>query len=106
MSDYFSGRKELFEGLAISKLETEWKKHPVLKFDFSNIKFQKKGDLEQLLEILLREFYLIFKLSLPFVTNTEVRSAAGRADAVVETDDAVYVFEFKLDGSADYSGVL
>jgi hypothetical protein len=43
MSDYFSGRKELFEGLAISKLETEWKKHPVLKFDFSNIKFQKKG---------------------------------------------------------------
>ena len=46
-------------------------------------------------------FYLIFKLSLPFVTNTEVRSAAGRADAVVETDDAVYVFEFKLDGSAD-----
>ena len=46
-------------------------------------------------------FYLIFKLSLPFVTNTEVRSAAGRADAVVETDDAVYVFEFKLDGSAN-----
>ena len=46
-------------------------------------------------------FYLIFKLSLPFVTNTEVRSSAGRADAVVETDDAVYVFEFKLDGSAD-----
>lgn len=46
-------------------------------------------------------FYLIFKLSLPFVTNTEVRSAAGRADAVVETDDAIYVFEFKLDGSAD-----
>ena len=46
-------------------------------------------------------FYLIFKLSLPFVTNTEVRSAAGRADAVVETDDAVYLFEFKLDGSAD-----
>jgi hypothetical protein len=39
-------------------------------------------------------FYLIFKLSLPFVKNTEVRSAAGRADAVVETDDAVYVFEF------------
>ena len=39
-------------------------------------------------------FYLIIKLSLPFVTNTEVRSSAGRADAVVETDDAVYVFEF------------
>ncbi len=51
-------------------------------------------------------FYLIFKLSLPFVTNTEVRSAAGRADAVVETDDAVYVFEFKLDALATVDDAL
>jgi hypothetical protein len=29
--------------------------------------------------------------------ETEVRSAAGRADAVVKTEDTVYVFEFKLD---------
>ena len=35
INDYFAGRKELFEGLAISKLETEWKKYPVLRFDFS-----------------------------------------------------------------------
>ncbi|HOI27707.1 MAG TPA: ATP-binding protein [Paludibacteraceae bacterium] len=46
-------------------------------------------------------FYLIFSLSTQFSVRTEVRSAAGRADAVVETDDTVYVFEFKLDGSVD-----
>jgi hypothetical protein len=35
--------------------------------------------------------------------RTEECSAAGRSDAVVETADAVYMFEFKLDknGSAE-----
>ncbi len=48
-------------------------------------------------------FFLIFKLCTPYVVRTEECSAAGRADAVVETEDAVYVFEFKLDsnGTAD-----
>ena len=32
---YFSGQKELFKGLAIEKLETEWKKYPVFHLDFS-----------------------------------------------------------------------
>ena len=33
-------------------------------------------------------------------TESEVRSACGRADAVVKTPEYIYVFEFKLDGSA------
>ena len=41
---YFSGRKELFKGLAIEKLETEWKRYPVLHFDLSDI---KKGTTEE-----------------------------------------------------------
>ena len=45
-------------------------------------------------------FYLIFKLLGQFV-HAEVHSARGRADAVVETVDAVYVFEFKLQGTAE-----
>ncbi|NDV58404.1 ATP-binding protein [Bacteroides sp. 519] len=44
-------------------------------------------------------FYLIFKLMGQFI-ETEVRSARGRADAVVKTKDCIYVFEFKLNGSA------
>ena len=39
-------------------------------------------------------FYLLVRIATPFVTATEARSAAGRSDAVIETDDAVYVFEF------------
>ena len=34
-------------------------------------------------------------------TQAEVRSAKGRADAVVKTPDYIYVFEFKLSGSAE-----
>ncbi|MBQ3801113.1 MAG: PD-(D/E)XK nuclease domain-containing protein, partial [Treponema sp.] len=33
--------------------------------------------------------------------RTEEASAAGRSDMVVETEKAVYVFEFKLDGTVD-----
>ena len=45
-------------------------------------------------------FYLVFKLMGQF-TGAEVRTARGRADAVVKTPDYIYVFEFKLDGSAE-----
>lgn len=35
---YFQGRKDLFEGLAIEKLEQEWAQYPVLHFDLSTAK--------------------------------------------------------------------
>ena len=44
--------------------------------------------------------YLIFSL-LGYYIQAEVKSAIGRADAVCRTKDRVYVFEFKVDGSAD-----
>lgn len=45
-------------------------------------------------------FYLIFKLMGQF-SEAEVRSARGRADAVVKTPEYIYVFEFKLNGTAE-----
>ena len=44
--------------------------------------------------------YLIFKLMGQF-TQAEVHSAKGRADAVVQTPKYVYIFEFKLNGTAE-----
>ena len=35
MNAYFQGMKELFEGLAISKLEKNWKRYPVLHLDLN-----------------------------------------------------------------------
>ena len=44
--------------------------------------------------------YLVFTL-LGKLVQCEVRSGKGRADCVIETINYVYLFEFKLDKSAD-----
>ena len=46
---YFSGKKKLFEGLAIEKLEQEWMEYPVLHFDMSGGKHMEKEQLEDYL---------------------------------------------------------
>lgn len=38
LKSFFSGEKELFEGLKVMALEKEWKKYPVLHFDLSRSK--------------------------------------------------------------------
>jgi hypothetical protein len=43
-------------------------------------------------------FYLVFKPMGRFI-RIEVKSAKGRSDAVVTTENHVYVFEFKLAGA-------
>jgi hypothetical protein len=45
-------------------------------------------------------FYLIFTL-LGHLIRAEVKSANGRADAVVWTPEHIFVFEFKLNGTAE-----
>ena len=46
---YFEGKKELFEGLAIEKLEKEWNTYPVLHFDLSKGKHMEKELLNRYL---------------------------------------------------------
>ena len=46
-------------------------------------------------------FYLIFTLVTEYCVRTEERSAAGRCDALIETEDTIYLFEFKLNGTAE-----
>ncbi len=46
---YFKGRKELFKGLAMEELETEWKEYPVFHIDFNGKNFTKEGELENTL---------------------------------------------------------
>ena len=51
---YFEGRKDLFAGLAIEKLETEWTEYPVLHFDMSLGKHMDVDGLNRYLHYLLR----------------------------------------------------
>ncbi len=52
---YFEGRRELFEGLALDKLETEWEARPVIRIDLSTVKTQDPETLRSLLDAVLRE---------------------------------------------------
>ena len=45
-------------------------------------------------------FYLLFRLMGQYV-DVEVKSAIGRADVVLKLQDAIYVFEFKYDGTPE-----
>ena len=49
LHSYFAGRKELFKGLAIEKMETEWTQYPVLHFDMSGGKHMNVDALERYL---------------------------------------------------------
>ena len=46
-------------------------------------------------------FYLIMRLKSVYTVYTEKVQSQGRVDCIVETPDYVYIFEFKLDGTAE-----
>ena len=62
---YFEGKKELFKGLAIDKLEKEWKQYPVFHLDFNGNNFTNPGELEVILENFVASQEMIYGKS-PF----------------------------------------
>jgi len=68
-----------------------------LKVFFAGIPYELNDNTERHYQVI---FHIVFTLMGQFI-QSEVRSARGRADAVVQAKDAVYVFEFKLNGTAE-----
>lgn len=68
-----------------------------LKVFFAGMPYELSDNTERHYQAI---FYVIFTLMGQFI-ETEVRSARGRADAVVKTQNAIYAFEFKLNGTAE-----
>lgn len=60
LKSYFEGRKDLFEGLAISKSEKEWKKYPVFYFDFNGQNFDSALALYISLDNKISEYEKIY----------------------------------------------
>ena len=46
-------------------------------------------------------FYLLLRLLSVYTVYNEMEQSQGRVDCIVETPDFIYIFEFKLDGSAE-----
>jgi len=58
---YFSGKKHLFEGLAIEDLETEWNEYPILHFDLNAKKFDAVEDIYELVGRQLERYELQYE---------------------------------------------
>ena len=73
LKSYFEGRKDLFEGLAISKVETKWKQYPVFYFDFTVGDFTTEADFRNSLGLKLDAYEKIYG-----VRNEKATSLADR----------------------------
>jgi hypothetical protein len=57
---YFEAQKELFTGLAMEQLETEWTKYPVLHFSFGDVKGFDMSELKSSMELQLEDYERLY----------------------------------------------
>ena len=76
---YFEGKKDLFKGLAIEKLEQEWTEYPVLHFDMSGGKHMEKKELEEYLG------YQLAKKEATYGITTPQNGANNRLTDLIQT---------------------
>ena len=76
---YFLGKKELFEGLKIMQLETEWVKRPVIRLDMSRAGAEPET-LRSYLNNIFRQYEKVYSL-VPDPTDR----LADRFDAIIQT---------------------
>ena len=81
MEAYFSGKKELFDGLAIAELEKDWIQYPVLRFDLSGKQYKSISDLTETL------FQHLVKLEGLYGVKPQFESPEARFKDVI---DAAY----------------
>ena len=60
MEAYFSGKRELFKGLAIEKLEKDWTKYPILHLDLNTAKYDETDSLDKVLNDSLNKWEVIY----------------------------------------------
>ena len=79
MEAYFQGRKELFKGLAIEKLEKNWTASPVLHLDLTGSRYTSIADLQ---DLLMRQ---LDKWEDAYGKFNDYLSPAFRFDAVIKS---------------------
>ena len=57
---YFDGKKDLFDGLAIAGLETEWLQYPVLHLDLNAAKYSDIEALNAILDVTLSDWETLY----------------------------------------------
>ena len=80
---YFLGKKELFKGLAMEKLEKEWIEYPILHIDLNTKKYNSRTSIEEILNQHLEVWESLYgknpdEYSLATRFEGIIRRAAGR----------------------------
>ena len=74
---YFSGKKDLFDELAINQLEKDWKTYPILHLDLNTEKYDSVAALENKLNLALSEWEGLYG------SNPNERSLSTRFEGVI-----------------------
>jgi hypothetical protein len=96
MDAYFSGKRELFKGLAIEKLEQKWAKHPILHLDLNTAKYSNADSLEKRLDITLSQWEQLYG-ALPAETTPELRFEGIVRRAYEKTGERVVILVDEYD---------
>ena len=80
---YLSGKKELFKGLAIEKLEQKWEEHPILHLDLNTENYKEPDSLRRRLDSTLSYWEQLYgtravEISLPLRFEGIVRRACEK----------------------------
>ena len=107
-SSYLNDRREEFGGMVRELYIALRDGNPermrgVLTAFLSGIPYtmRRKDDERERERYFQYTFYLVFKMISTYTITVEQPQSQGRVDCIVETPKYVYIFEFKLDGSAD-----
>ena len=65
MEAYFSGKKDMFDGLAIAEKETEWNEYPILHLDLNTEKYDNPQALVRILDDHLKMWEKKYDLDIP-----------------------------------------
>ena len=80
MQAYFEGKKDLFKGLAIEKLEKEWVKYPVIHIDLSSGKYYEVQRIMSTLDFLLSRYELKYD-----ITPRDLSGFGDRFNNIIQT---------------------
>lgn len=80
MSAYFSGKRELFKGLAIEGIEKDWVHYPVLHIDLNTGKYDTEEALNEILDYQVSKFEVTYgapgkSYSLPLRFSSAIEKA-------------------------------
>jgi hypothetical protein len=87
---YFEAQKELFTGLAMEQLETEWTKYPVLRFSFGDVKGFDMSELRSSIEQQLKRYEKIYGAD-PQETTPSIRFSGLIERAYEQTGQQVVI---------------